>query len=140
MEQEPQSITKKQRIRRTPKAELSEDDRKNIALINDLKRSKKLEDARLVKDIQERDYDYICRGIVRALMEETEKKQKDSSSSSSSEEEIVVVKKKRGGDKTRVEPKPVYNKPPVEETPSEPTPPPRYTANAQRYNKFSKLK
>lgn len=120
MEEEPTPITRS-RLKKIPKSDLSEADKKNIALINDLKKNRKLEDTKLIKEITEGDYDYLARHILSALLNINQngggtnsepekpkpKKVVKEIETSDSEEEIVVVKKKKPNI-TRVEPRPLY--------------------------------
>jgi hypothetical protein len=49
--------------------ELTDDDRKHLSMLNKLKKDRKLDDTKIINDLTEKDYDYIARGMVRALVE-----------------------------------------------------------------------
>lgn len=115
MEVEPKPVTKP-RLKKIPKSELTEEDHKNIALINDLKKKHRIEDGKIIKELSEADYDNFARKFVAAILDihhgDTEprprtKKVVKEIETSGSEEEIVVVKTKKPNVK-RVEPRPVY--------------------------------
>lgn len=121
-------ITPSKKTRKVVRKDLTEEDKKHLSLLNKVKKEKKLEDTRVIDEVKDRDYDYVGRGLLKAVLESYQQKPEvqatpvparprkdprivEQESDSSSEDEIIVIPKSKPQTKKVValHPMPVYS-------------------------------
>jgi hypothetical protein len=55
--------------KRVVRKDLTEEDKQHLALLNKIKKDKKLDETKVIDEIKDKDYDYLGRGILKALLQ-----------------------------------------------------------------------